>query len=181
MAIFWCQKLFEGSSTLRFGEQYIAVSSLISENIYRRVFICIWNNNIITLHMIAIMAKLPSGTFKIVQKECSFTRIGCIVAEIKSFMHLHLTFTSYYYRTGSRLEVWHSVVYIGAYGTFKCKWSYILRYVWIDNFHGYLLVSNVVWRKCYAAVWRTIYSSKFAYFGKNIDANLYAYETIWLQ
>ena len=32
MAIFWCQQLFEGSSTLRFGEQYIAVSSLISEN-----------------------------------------------------------------------------------------------------------------------------------------------------
>ena len=33
MAIFWCQKLFEGSATQRFGEQYIAVSSLISENI----------------------------------------------------------------------------------------------------------------------------------------------------
>ena len=25
------------------------------------------------------MAILPSGTFEIVQKECSFTRIGCIV------------------------------------------------------------------------------------------------------
>ena len=82
MAIFWCQKLFEGSSTLRFGEQYIAVNSHISENIYRCAFICIWNNNIITLHMIAIMAILPSGTFKIVQKECSFTRIAWIVAEI---------------------------------------------------------------------------------------------------
>ena len=33
MAIFRWQKLFDGSSTLRFGEQYIAVSSLISENI----------------------------------------------------------------------------------------------------------------------------------------------------
>ena len=69
-------------------------------------------------------------------------------------------------------------LYIGAYGTFKFKWSYIFRYVWIDNFHGYRLVSSKVWRKCYAAVWRTIYSSKFAYFGKYIDAYLYAYETI---
>ena len=33
MAIFWCQKLFEGNVILRFGEQYIAESSLISENI----------------------------------------------------------------------------------------------------------------------------------------------------
>ena len=33
MAIFWCQQLFEGNATLRFGEQYIAVSLLISENI----------------------------------------------------------------------------------------------------------------------------------------------------
>ena len=41
MAIFWCQKLFEGSVTLRFGEQYIAVSSLIPKNIYRRESICI--------------------------------------------------------------------------------------------------------------------------------------------
>ena len=57
-------------------------------------------------------------------------------------------------------------LYIGAYGTFKFKSSYIYRYVWIDNFHGYLLVSKVVWRECYTAVWRTIYSSKFAYFGK---------------
>ena len=69
-------------------------------------------------------------------------------------------------------------LYIGAYGTFKFKWSYIYRYVWIDNFHGYRLVSSKVWRRCYAAVWRTIYSSKFAYFGKYIDAYLYAYETI---
>ena len=57
------------------------------------------------------MAKLPSGTFEIVQKECSFTRIGCIVAEIKSFMHLHLTPTSYFYR-GGRFGVWESNVYI---------------------------------------------------------------------
>ena len=78
-------------------------------------------------------------------------------------------------------------LYIGAYGTFKFKWSYIFRYVWIDHFPGYILVSNIVSRKCYTAVWRTIYSSKFAYFGKYIDAYLYAYETIasllytWLQ
>ena len=64
-------------------------------------------------------------------------------------------------------------LYIGTYGTFKFKWSYyISRYVWIDNFHGNLLVSTIVWIKCYTAVWRTIYSSKFAFFGKYIDANL---------
>ena len=68
--------------------------------------------------------------------------------------------------------------YIGASGTFKFKLSYIFRYVWIVNFHGYRLVSSKVGRTCYAAVWRTIYSSKFAYFGKYIDAYLYAYETI---
>ena len=33
MAINWCQEKFEGSAMLPFGEQYIAVSSLISENI----------------------------------------------------------------------------------------------------------------------------------------------------
>ena len=33
MTIFWCQKKFEESVTLRLGEQYIAVSSPISENI----------------------------------------------------------------------------------------------------------------------------------------------------
>ena len=68
--------------------------------------------------------------------------------------------------------------YIGASGTFKFKLSYIFRYVWIVNFHGYRLVSSKVGRTCYAAVWRRIYSSKFAYFGKYIDAYLYACETI---
>ena len=62
--------------------------------------------------------------------------------------------------------LWVKRLYIGRYETFKFKWSYIFRYVWIDNFHGYLLVSKVVRRKCYTAVWRTIYSSQFAYFGK---------------
>ena len=38
MAIVWCQKLFEGNATLRFGEQYIAVSSLISENMQTRIY-----------------------------------------------------------------------------------------------------------------------------------------------
>ena len=69
-------------------------------------------------------------------------------------------------------------LYIGAYGTFKFEWSYILRYVWIYNSQGYLLVSIKLWRECYAVLWRTIYSSKFAYFGKYIDPYLYAYETI---
>ena len=36
--MFWCQKLFDGSATLRFGEQYIAVSSLTSENMYTRIY-----------------------------------------------------------------------------------------------------------------------------------------------
>ena len=56
-------------------------------------------------------------------------------------------------------------LYIGSYGTFKFKLSCIFIYVWIVNFHGYRLVSTKVWRKCFAAVWRRIYSSKFAYFG----------------
>ena len=34
-----------------------------------------------------------SGAFQIVQKECSFIWIGCIVAEILNFMHLYLTTT----------------------------------------------------------------------------------------
>ena len=56
----------------------------------------------------------------------------------------------------------------------------MLRYVWIDNLNGYLLVSIKVWRECYAVVWRTIYSSKFAYFGIYTDAYLYTCESITL-
>ena len=38
MAMCWCQTKFERSVTLRFGEQYIAISSLISENILTRIY-----------------------------------------------------------------------------------------------------------------------------------------------
>ena len=39
MDIFWCQQKFEGSVALWFGEQCIAVSSLISENIKTRIYV----------------------------------------------------------------------------------------------------------------------------------------------
>ena len=39
-------------------------------------------------------------------------------------------------------------------------------------------MSLKAWRRCWAVVWRTIYSSKFADFGKYIVAYLYSLETI---